>query len=83
MKVRRSGGMTEYVPSPAEKRDAVIRDHVLELLENLHVRLERLEQGLFVSEVERTEFGAILERIRREEAEVRQLREDDRREAAG
>lgn len=43
MIVRRKGGLTEFIPSPQEKREGLIRDHVLELLENLHHRLERVE----------------------------------------
>ena len=44
MIVRRRGGMTEFIPSPTEKRDGIIHDHTLELLENLHRRLERIER---------------------------------------
>jgi hypothetical protein len=43
MIVRRKGGLTEFIPSPKEKREGLIRDHVLKLVENLHWRIERLE----------------------------------------
>ena len=45
MIVRRKGGLTEFIPSPQEKRDGLIRDHALGLLENLHQRLARLERA--------------------------------------
>lgn len=45
MIVRRTGGLTEFIPSPQEKRDGLIRDHALGLLENLHLRLARLERA--------------------------------------
>jgi hypothetical protein len=32
MIVRRKGGLTEFIPSPREKREGLIRDHILELL---------------------------------------------------
>jgi len=39
MIVKRNGGMTEFTPSPREKRESLIRDHVLELVGLLHERL--------------------------------------------
>ena len=45
MIVRRKGGLTEFIPTPQEKRDGLIRDHALGLLENLHQRLARLERA--------------------------------------
>ena len=59
--------MTEMIPTPQEKRDGVIRDHVLELLENLHGRIGRLERGFLLSEEEAREFERVFERMRREE----------------
>ena len=41
MIVRRQGGLTEFIPSPQEKRDGVLRDHTLELLANLDARIAR------------------------------------------
>ena len=35
--------MTELIPSPQEKRDGVLRDHVVALLTNLDKRLGRTE----------------------------------------
>lgn len=35
MIVRSKGGLTEFIPTPQEKRDGLIRDHALGLLENL------------------------------------------------
>ena len=36
--------MTEFIPATKEKREGLIRDHTLGLLENLHQRLERIER---------------------------------------
>lgn len=44
MIVRRQGGLTEFIPSPQEKRDGVLRDHSLELLANLDARMRRIEE---------------------------------------
>ena len=44
MIVRRQGGLTEFIPSPQEKRDGVLRDHTLELLANLDARMRRIEE---------------------------------------
>jgi len=38
MIVRRKGGLTEFIPSPQEKRDGLIRDHALGLPKTLHHR---------------------------------------------
>ncbi len=54
MIVKKQGGMTEFIPSPQEKRDGLIRDHILALLKNIHRRLTALEQksGLLLEEGE-------------------------------
>jgi hypothetical protein len=39
--VTRRGGMTEYIPSPREKREALVRDHFTEVVELLHRYLAR------------------------------------------
>ena len=70
MLTRRSGGFVEFIPTPQEKREAAIRDNVLDLLQNLHLRVERLEQMLGLHPCMAQEFRAVLERIAREEAEV-------------
>ena len=46
MIVKRRGGMTEFIPSPQEKREGLVRDHSFNLIENLHHRLSRLEEEL-------------------------------------
>ncbi len=67
MIVRRKGGLTEFIPSPQEKREGLIRDHVLGLIENLNLRLERLEReaGLPIEEAEA--FVALYKQIRADE----------------
>ncbi len=59
--------MTEIILTPQEKRDGVIRDHVLYLLENLHDRLALVERELSLSERGARKFGNVLGAIRREE----------------
>ena len=73
MIVRRKGGLTEFIPSPREKKEGLIRDHVIGLVENLHRRVEHLERenGLPVEEAEA--FAVILERIRTDETHNLQL----------
>ena len=63
MIVRRKGGLTEFIPSPREKREGVIRDHVLGLLENLHRRIERLERKAGLPAEEAEAFAALFKRI--------------------
>lgn len=46
MIVKRNGGMTEFIPSPQEKRDGLIRDHVLELVRLLHERVGEIEEAV-------------------------------------
>ena len=36
MLVKRRGGMTEYIPTPKEKREALVRDHFNEVVELPH-----------------------------------------------
>lgn len=76
MEVRRSGGLTEFIPTPQEKRDGVIRDHALDLLANLHDRLRGIEAALNISEERALEFETLMHRIRREEARVVGLRNE-------
>lgn len=68
MIVRRKGGMTEFIPSPQEKRDGLIRDHALGLLENLHRRLTRLEQKSGLPPGEAEAFTALLTRMKADES---------------
>ena len=76
MIVRRQGGMTEFIPSPREKREGVLRDHAFGLLENLHTRLRRIEEGLGLPLVEAEVFSNIMTRIRREESEARHINQE-------
>jgi hypothetical protein len=71
MIVRRQGGLTEFIPSPREKREDVIRDHALDLLANLDARLQRMEKILNLPAEEAAAFTEIMKRIRREETETR------------
>lgn len=71
MIVRRQGGMTEFIPSPREKREDVIRDHALDLLANLDARLQRMEKALNLPAEEAAAFAEIMKRIRREETETK------------
>ena len=68
MIVRRKGGLTEFIPSPQEKRDGLIRDHALGLLENLHQRLARLERASKLPATEAEAFTALLARMRADES---------------
>jgi hypothetical protein len=68
MIVRRTGGLTEFIPSPQEKRDGLIRDHALGLLENLHLRLARLERASGLPPDEAKAFVALLTRMRADES---------------
>jgi hypothetical protein len=71
MIVRRQGGLTEFIPSPREKREDVIRDHALDLLANLDARLQRMEKVLNLPAEDAAAFAEIMKRIRREETETR------------
>ena len=68
MIVRRKGGLTEFIPTPQEKRDGLIRDHALGLLENLHQRLARLERASKLPAAEAEAFTALLARMRADES---------------
>ncbi len=75
MIVKRSGGMTEFIPSPTEKRDGVIRNHVLDLLANLNQRLQRIEEAAGLPADLADAFADTMALIIREEAHVRRLNE--------
>jgi hypothetical protein len=75
MITRRSGGMTEFIPSPSEKRDGVIRNHVLDLLANLDARLRRIEEAANLPTDLADEFALAMNRIRQEEQHVQRLNE--------
>jgi hypothetical protein len=73
MIVRQQGGLTEFIPSPREKRESVIRDYALELMTNLNVRLQRIETELDLPTKEASAFAEIMKRIQRQETETRQI----------
>ncbi len=71
MLTRRNGGFIEFIPSPQEKREAVLRDHALDLLQNLHLRVEMIEHCLGLHPCLADEFRGVLQRIAREEADAK------------
>ncbi len=75
MIVKYSGGMTEFIPSPSEKRDGVIRNHVLDLLTNLDERLQRIEEVAGLPMDLADVFADAMAHILHEEAHVRRLNE--------
>lgn len=75
MITRRSGGMTEFIPSPSEKRDGVIRNHVLDLLANLDARIRRIEEKANLPTDLADKFALAMNRIRQEEQHVQRLNE--------
>lgn len=75
MLVKRCGGMIEFIPSPSEKRDGVIRNHVLDLLSNLDARLRRIEVVANLPSDLADSFADTMTLIIREEAHVYRLNE--------
>jgi hypothetical protein len=75
MIVRQQGGLTEFIPSPQEKREGALRDHTLRMLENLDARLKRIEEELGLPLKEAEAFSKVMARIHREEAEARRINE--------
>jgi hypothetical protein len=73
MIVRQQGGLTEFIPSPREKREGVIRDNALELMTNLNARLQRIETELALPREEATDFTEIMKRIQQEETETKRI----------
>ena len=70
MIIRRQGGLTEFIPSPQEKREGVLRDHTLELLANLDARMRRIEERHSISMDAAEAFTDLMALIRREEIEA-------------
>ncbi len=68
MIVKKQGGMTEFIPSPLEKREGLIRDHVLALLENVHQRLTLLEQATGMPLDKAQSFLEVLQHMKSEES---------------
>lgn len=75
MIVNRIGGMTEFIPSPKEKREDLIRDNSLDLIEKLHQRIERLEKEMGVPLEEAVTFIAALDNVKMEETKNKKLNE--------
>lgn len=73
MIVRQEGGLTEFIPSPREKREGVIRDNALELIANLNARLQRIETELDLPREKAADFADIMKRIQQEETETRRI----------
>lgn len=67
--------MTEFIPSPSEKRDGVIRNNVLDLLANLDARLRRIEAAGGLPTDLADEFAGTMARIQHEEHHVHRLNE--------
>lgn len=67
--------MTEFIPSPTEKRDGVIRNHVLDLLANLDQRLRRIEEAAGLPADLAHAFSDTMALIIREEVHIRLLNE--------
>ncbi len=67
MRVRQAGGMVEFIPSPQEKRDGLIREYSIELQELLHQRLSRLEDLLQVENPEAQKCEFLFQEITKEE----------------
>ena len=70
-----NGGMVEYIPTPSEKRDNLIRDHTLGLLANLDGRVRRLEKEAGLPLGAADVFERLMGRIRAEEAECKEVNE--------
>ena len=76
MIVKRRGGMTEFIPSPKEKREGLVRDHSFNrylgyrgnLIENLHHRLSRLEEELGLPLDEAEACTAFLDKMKQDES---------------
>ena len=67
MIVRQKGGLTEFIPSPREKREGVIRDHILGMVENLHRRIERLEHEAGLPDKESEAFAELFNHLMTDE----------------
>ena len=73
MLTKRTGGLTEYIPTPQEKRDGLIRDHTLALLRNLHERTCLIERHLGMPGSHAGDFDRLWEQIEREETEAQRI----------
>jgi len=73
MIVKRDGGMTEFIPSPQEKRGSLVRDNSLNLIENLHLRLKRLEEEFGLSLVEAKTCTDVLDKMKQDESRNKKI----------
>jgi len=73
MIVKKNGGMTEFIPSPQEKREGLVRDYVFELLLNLHLRLERIEKQGELDRREGNDFLLLFKQIGKAESQNLEL----------
>ena len=71
MIIKQNGGMTEFIPSPGEKREALIRNHVFELLANLHERMLIFEDLTHLPCSKAEAFARLFAQIEAEEERVR------------
>ncbi len=71
METRRTGGMTEFLPTPSEKRDSLVRDHVFQLLLNLNERIHGLEKASNSDPSASRDFAKLMAQIRNEEENLR------------
>lgn len=67
IETKRNGGITEFIPTPSEKRESLIRDYFFTLLANLNDRLCRLESRAGVSSEESEDLNCLLKFIQTEE----------------
>ncbi len=73
MIVKKQGGMTEFIPSPQEKREALVRDYSFNLLENLHHRLGRLEEKIGLPLDEAEICTVFLEKVKSDELQIKEI----------
>lgn len=73
MIVKRRGGMTEFIPSPQEKREGLVRDHSFNLIGNLHHRLSRLEEELGLPLDEAEACTAFMEKMKQDESQNKEI----------
>lgn len=67
MIVKKQGGMTEFIPSPQEKRDALVRDNFLVLLDALHRRITKIEHEIGLFDSESLYVSRLLRRVKHDE----------------
>ena len=73
MIVKKAGGMMEFIPTPKEKREGVLRDHTLNLLANVDRRLRRIEEAAGTAPDDAEAFTRTMAAIRNEETQNQTL----------